>query len=188
MLNKENFEPIGTLGRSHGLSGEISARLNVDISALWGDEDERLFLMVEENSLLIPFRVEGLRSKAGDIDIIKFVGIDSKEAAESWSNSPVWLDKDYLCADESDEEDLGFAHFVGYTLRDAATDQVVGRITAVDESTLNTLLVVERADMADEVFVPIADELLIGINVEKKEIALTIPVGLLDDTAEYDIH
>lgn len=186
MLKKENFELIGTLGRSHGLAGEVSARLSVDLSSVWHDEGDRLLLMLEEDGLLIPYRVEGLRSKSGDIDIIKFVGIDSKETAERLGNTSVWLDREYL-SDEGADDAFEFAHLEGYTLLNAASSEAVGRIIAVDETTINTLLVVETGQ-GDEVFVPIADELLAGIDPESKVVALHIPPGLLDDSAEYDIH
>ncbi|KGN83489.1 ribosome maturation factor RimM [Porphyromonas sp. COT-290 OH860] len=185
MLKKEDFECIGTLGRSHGLSGEITAKLSIDISNLIDDE-EALFLMLEEHGLLIPFRVEGLRSKAGDIDIIKFSGLESKEAAERWVNTPVWLDKAYLSEAEDVTDLLEYAHFVGYNLLDAESNLLIGTITEVDETTINTLITVERTT-GEELILPIADELLAGIDVVQRTISLIIPAGLLDDSAEYDI-
>lgn len=185
MLKKEDFECIGTLGRSHGLSGEITAKLSIDISNLIEDE-EALFLMLEEHGLLIPFRVEGLRSKAGDIDIIKFSALESKEAAERWVNTPVWLDKAYLSEAEDVTDLLEYAHFVGYNLLDAESNQLIGTITEVDETTINTLITVERTT-GEELILPIADELLAGIDVAQRTISLIIPAGLLDDSAEYDI-
>ena len=62
MLDKADFEPIGRLGRTHGIGGELSAKLSVDLSVLW-EEDERLFLFLEEQELLIPYRVRSLRAR-----------------------------------------------------------------------------------------------------------------------------
>ena len=71
MLRKEDFEYIGTLGRAHGIQGEVAAKLSVDLSGLWEQgEATSLFLMLEERGLLIPYRVLGLRSKGGDIDLL----------------------------------------------------------------------------------------------------------------------
>ena len=97
MLHKEDFEHIGTLGRAHGIQGEVAAKLSVDLSGLWEQgEATSLFLMLEERGLLIPYRVLGLRSKGGDIDLLTLSGITTKEAADQLSGHSVWLDKAYL--------------------------------------------------------------------------------------------
>ena len=72
MLRKEDFEHIGTLGRAHGTQGEVSAKLSVDLSGLWEGADTSLFLMLEEQGLLIPYRVLKRRTKGEDIDLITF--------------------------------------------------------------------------------------------------------------------
>ena len=67
MLSKEDFEFVGTLGRAHGIQGEVSAKLSVDLSGLWEGADTSLFLMLEEQGLLIPYRVLKLRTKGDEI-------------------------------------------------------------------------------------------------------------------------
>lgn len=181
MLHKDDFEQIGTLGRSHGLQGEITARLTVDLSALTQDTEEKVFLMLEENGLLIPFRLERHRTKAGDIDLLKFVDIDDCVVAEKYVGRSIWLDKEYLVGEEMKAIDLlDFAHYVGYTIYSAQTNERIGLIKAVDETTINTLLSVVRDDSNEELILPIAEELLVSVLPEDKSIHLQIPDGLLD--------
>lgn len=185
MLKKEDFSPIGKLSRTHGIKGEISARLDVDLSSLFEDEDSPLFLMLEENGLLIPMRVEGWRTKLGDVDLLKFTGIDTPEEATPWLGSTVWLDKSLLGEEEEGVPSMDEPqHFVGYTLYASESGQAVGRITDVDQSTLNTLLCVEASDGAEHL-IPLAQELIEHISVADKRLTLHIPQGLLDDDGEY---
>lgn len=180
MLKKENFEFIGQLGRTHGIAGEISAKLSADIALLWEDSEEYpLFLMLEEDGLLIPYRVEQLRSKGEEIDLIRFSGITTKEQAEALIGREVWLDKEYFGSEEDSSEYLDFEHYTGYQLIDATSGNEVGEITAVDDSTINTLLQVSHPELGEFVL-PIADELIQKVDVDSHKLWLHIPEGLLD--------
>ena len=142
MLDKADFEPIGCLGRTHGIGGELSAKLSVDLSVLW-EEDERLFLFLEEQ-----------------------VGRE------------LWLERAYLDHDEA-EVVLGLEHYVGFELYEADSGQYLGRITDVDDSTLNVLMRVETP-LGDELVLPIAEELISEVKLAEHQLYLQVPQGLLD--------
>jgi RimM protein, required for 16S rRNA processing len=127
---------------------------------------------------LIPYRVLGLRSKGGDIDLLTLSGITTKEAADQLSGRSVWLDKAYL-EDEEAGDLIDLHHFVGYELYDAQQGTLVGAITALDDTTLNTLLRVEPPS-GGELVVPIADELIEHVEVGAHRLYLFIPDGLLE--------
>ena len=179
MLPKEDFEHIGTLGRAHGTQGEVSAKLSVDLSGLWEGADTSLFLMLEEQGLLIPYRVLKRRTKGDDIDLITFSGITTKDEAEALTGSSVWLDRDYLSEEEDIEDFFDFQHYVGFSLYDAATQSHIGKIVAIDESTLNTLLQVETT-AGDELILPISEELIDHLELDEHRLYLQIPSGLFD--------
>lgn len=189
MLTKEQFERIGVIGRAHGINGEVSMRLEVEIAPLL-EEGERLFLMLEIDGLLIPFAVEQHRYKAGDVDLVRFSGIATKEQAEALVGLSVWLDKDYIGEAELSSDPYEWSRYQGYRVEDARTGAYIGTITHVEDSTLNTLLYVlpEGADESGEILLPIAEALLVAYDDQAQSIKLAIPEGLLDDTAEYDIH
>ena len=114
MLRKEDFEHVGTLGRAHGTQGEVSAKLSVDLSGLWEGADTSLFLMLEEQGLLIPYHVLKRRTKGEDIDLITFSGITTKDEADALTGRPIWLDRDYLSGEEDVEDFFDLQHFVGF--------------------------------------------------------------------------
>lgn len=178
MLKKENFEAIGSLGRAHGIQGEISAKLSVDLSGLGEEARSELFLMLEEEGLLIPYRVLKLRPKNQDLDLITFSGITTKEQAEALTGRAVWLDKDYLDSDEA-EELFGLEHYTGYELYQAGSREPIGRIEEIDDTTINTLLRV-LTPLGQELILPISEELIDEVDLPQHRLYLHIPEGLLE--------
>lgn len=184
MLHKEDFEQIGFVGKAHGVQGEVACKLNADLSAIYDDED--LFLMLEEQGLLIPYRVVSHRTKSGDVDLIRFSGINSKDEAEKLTNTPVWLSKDYLIENTLSNDPYEYSRYVGFYVYNEADEMLIGRVVDIDETTMNTIFYVEREN-GEELMLPVAEELFIGFNDEERILMLSIPEGLLDDSAEYDI-
>ena len=134
--------------------------------------------MLEEQGLLIPYRVLKLRTKGDEIDLVTFSGITTKEEAEALTGRPVWLDRDYL-SDEEAEELFELQHYVGYELSDASSDASIGVIEEIDDSTLNTLLRV-RTHSDEELVLPISEELVDRLDIAEHRLYLHIPAGLLE--------
>lgn len=185
MLRKEDFEYIGTVGKTHGIHGEIALRLSVDIGDLV-EAGQRIFLMLEEDGLLVPYAIASHRSKAGDIDLVRFDGVSTREEAERLTGMRVWLSRDFIGEDEEEGDPYAWGRYVGYSIA-AQSGEAIGTVIEVDESTINTLLVVQMPERG-EVLLPIAEELLLGSDDAARSLRLQIPEGLLDDSAEYDIH
>ncbi len=175
MLEKDKFISIGSLGRGHGVKGEISAKLDVEIDALY-ENSQDFFLMLEQDDLLIPYRVVALRSKH-NASLIKFAKIDTKEAADKLTNKLVWLDRELL-AEVDEVEFNSFSCLEGFSLCHSNGDEL-GVIESVDEATMNTLLYVyNEAD--EELIIPFSEELITKLDVENQVIYMEIPQGLLD--------
>lgn len=184
MLHKKDFVQIGVIGRTHGIQGEVSMKLSVDLSGVLED-GERVFLMLEEEGLLIPYAIESHRSRSNEVDLIRLAGINSLKEAETLVGKAVWLDKDYLGEDELSEDPYEWSRYVGFEVYDAETDAAVGRVIEVDERTLNVLLLLETPT-GQELTLPIAEELLVGVNDEDRVCVLHIPRGLLDESLMED--
>lgn len=184
MLDKKDFEHIGVVGKPHGVHGELSLHVDVDLLAL--TEFDRPFIMLEQDGLLIPYRVLSHRSKGSDIDLVTLDGVVSKEHAESLVGLAVWLPQE-LTSQEEERDLLDWQRYVGYTLVDEITRILVGRVVHIDESTINTIAFVED-EVGYEHIIPLAEELLVGVDDQARIIAVNVPEGLLDDSAEYDIH
>ena len=166
---------VGRLGRAHGIHGEINLYPSIDEESMFSlVEDRALFLHLEIDGLPVPFLVEDMRGKAESSLLVKFEDVDSREEAERYDGCSVYVPSDLI------DEDIEFQpqHFIGYMLVDA-DDVPVGKVIDIDDNTANLLLIVERKDSDEEVMIPIADELVRYIDVEKQVISLTIPDGLI---------
>lgn len=180
MLHKKDFVNIGVIGRTHGIQGEVAMKLSVDLSGVL-ESGERIFLMLEEDELLIPYAIESHRSRSGEVDLIRFAGIHRLEEAETLVGKSVWLDRDYLGDEELSEDIYEWSRYVGFDIYDAHTEELVGRVLEVDDRTLNVLLLIETP-AKQEIVLPIAEELLVGINDQERICMLHIPRGLLDES------
>ncbi len=175
MLLKDDFICIGTLGRSHGVKGEITAKLDIDIEELYHNHKD-FFLMLEESDLLIPYRITSYRPKHGSC-LLGLSKIENKELADKLTNSPVWLAKNLL-ADVEEVSFNSFAQLEGFTLY-TSEGKLIGQIEEVDESTINTVLYV-FSSKGDEHIIPFAEELITELDIEQGKLSMQIPKGLLD--------
>ena len=64
----------------------------------------------------------------------------------------------------------------GYTAVDENLGEL-GEITDIDESTINTLFVIESD--GEEILVPAQEEFILGIDRENREIFFNLPEGLV---------
>lgn len=148
---------IGRIGRPHGVQGELNFSFDDDIF----DSDEAedyLFLIID--GLPVPFFIESYRFR-GDYDaIIKFEGIDDRDYAATFTGCEVHYpgNKTHLV--------------IGCEV--ISDGQVIGRIASVDDSTANTLFVLE-----DGKLIPAADDLIEDIDITNKKIWMSLPEGLI---------
>lgn len=169
-----NLTYIGDVCKPHGLAGEFTADIDVDLSPLVGDEEDPLFLFVESDGLKVPYKLDGYRNK-GKLSLLKFEGVDSEEEADRLSNLKIYLESEYLADD--DEADL-LSLCEGYLLRDQ-NHNPVGVIENVDQSTANYLIEVRLDKDGSTALLPAAEELIIDIDHITKTLYLTIPDGIL---------
>ena len=62
---------------------------------------------------------------------------------------------------------------------DCATNEAVGSLVAVDDTTINTLFEIDTPD-GGRVLVPASDDLITDIDTEARTISVIIPEGLLE--------
>ena len=79
---------------------------------------------------------------------------------------------------DGNEQQFSWNEIVGFSLIDADTQQPVGEITAIDDSTINILFHVERD--GEEILIPASDELIQSVSMDQREIEITLPDGILD--------
>ena len=171
MVTHESVFKIGTIGRIHGVKGEVAIHITDDVF----DRMDADFLFVEVEGLLVPFFIEEYRFKSDTTVLMKFCDIDDADRASSLTGSSVFFPRDLV--EESDGE-LTWNEMIGYTIIDSNTQQVVGEITFVDLTTINTLFEVNTPD-GMSILIPAADELVDDVNRQTRTITMRVPEGLI---------
>lgn len=171
MILSESISAIGTLGKPHGIKGEIVATLDCDI-----DVTALRCIILDIDGIYVPFFVSAVRPKSAESVLLTIDGVTDESQAAALSGKTLFALNEELGEEDSDGgfyvEDL-----VGYTLYDTG-DTRIGVIEDVEDSTANTLLMV-RHD-GEIVYVPVAEELITGWDSENRTLTMNLPEGLLD--------
>lgn len=169
MIKAEDVYRIGKLGKAHGVKGEVTMQVEDDIF----DRVDAEYLVLELDGIMVPFFMEEYRFKSDETALIKFEDIDTQERAKELTGTLVYFPR--AAAEEADDGELSYAQLVGYTLVDANTNNAVGEIDSVDETTMNIMF-----ELTDGRLIPASEELIVGIDTDKHIIALNLPEGILD--------
>ncbi|MBR6648165.1 MAG: 16S rRNA processing protein RimM [Bacteroidaceae bacterium] len=167
MLKKEDFVYYGKFLKPHGTKGEIG---------LFGDSmtlgEECDFVAADIDGILVPFFFEYTREKNSDTQIVKIERIESSEQARFLTNREVYIPREW--AEEGESYSWGyFRDFI-------ATDEkmgYLGKVIDVDDSTINTLFIVEHN--GNDLLIPAQEDFITNIDHEKREIIFSLPEGLL---------
>lgn len=170
MISKDDIFPIGQINKAHGVSGELSFSFTSDIF----DTEGIPYLIMEIDGILVPFFIDEYRFKTNSTGLIKFQDISSDEAARELNGLTIYVLKKYL--DKVESQEIEQAYFVGFMLHDETAGDI-GIISEIDETTENSLFVIETDD--DEILIPVGEDYIIHIDHEKKIITVDLPEGLL---------
>ena len=93
---------------------------------------------------------------------------------------PVYPDQDFpkSYAKEAEDGEYSWQYFIGFDTEDIQLGHL-GELVDVDESTVNTLFVVERPN-GEEILIPAQETFIEDIDHEKRLIKFNLPDGLLD--------
>ncbi|MDR1202745.1 MAG: ribosome maturation factor RimM [Tannerellaceae bacterium] len=172
MIKKDDIVPIGYFAKPHGIKGEINLILSGDVSF---DEWDEPYIICEMDGILVPFYLEEYRYKSDTTLFVKLEHINSDEAAREFANREVFCPPEVVL--DYDDDRLTWSHFIGYKVFDNAHG-LVGEIIDIDESTLNILLVINHND--NELLIPAAEELILSVDHDSKQLKVELPDGLLD--------
>ncbi len=177
MIRIVDTEEIGKFQRPHALKGELNAVIDID-PVFFSDGNPAI---VEVDGILVPFYATGVRRKGSSACLIKLDGVDSEKEARSFVNAPIRAMRSQLAQYEPEEEEEGEGAYaeelVGYTITDSEAGEI-GKVVDLDLSTENALFVVESPE-EETIYIPIADDLIEGIDEKKHIIEMTLPDGLI---------
>ena len=130
------------------------------------------YLVLMVDGILVPFFIEEYRFRSDEVALVKFEDIDTKDRASELTGCDVFFPRHL--ADAGDDV-LTWSQIVGYDIVDVLSDKTIGRIEAVDETTINTLL-----ELSDGTLIPAADEFIEDIDHEERKLMMRLPEGLVN--------
>lgn len=171
MINAEDVYRIGIINKPHGVHGELLFTFDDDIF----DRVEADYIICMMDGILVPFFFESYRFRSDTTALIKLEGIDTEQQAKRMTNVEVFFPKDH--AEELEDNELTWNYFVGFLINDVNKGDI-GKVTDVDDSTINTLFVVDYK--GTEILIPAQEDFIVDLDREKRVITMQIPEGLLD--------
>ena len=168
MIRREDVYKIGRLGKAHGVKGEVSFQFTDDIF----DSVDAEYLVLDVDGILVPFFMEEYRFRNDSVCLVKFCDVDTQQRAQELTGCDVYFPR--ALAEEA-EETPSLSSLVGFEIVRVSDGFAIGKITAIDDTTQNILF-----ELEDGTLIPASDELIENIDVNKKEIIMNIPEGLLD--------
>lgn len=168
MLKKEDFIYFGKFTKPHGTKGEIGI---TGENFLLGEECD--FIACEIDGILVPFFIESSRNKSNDTIIVKLERLNSAESVRFLTNCSAYIPREWI----DEEEYFTWNYFIDFEIEDEILGKI-GKVTAIDESTINTLFVVKQKE--NEILIPANEDMITNINQEKRIITFRLPEGLIN--------
>lgn len=172
MIKQEDIYGIGRIGKPHGVKGEMQFQFEDDVF----DRTDADYLILNINGLFVPFFIEAYRFRSNTTALIKFSDIDTEAQARELTGCRVFFPR--RMSPEGDD-DYSSAEIIGFRVVDHATSRLLGSITAVDESTANTLFRLSTPDNG-ELLIPANIDLIRSVDKSARLIVMDIPDGLLN--------
>ena len=172
MIRRDEVYRIGRIGKPHGVKGEMTFQFDDDVF----DRVESDYLFIEIDGILVPFFISEYRFRSNETALVTFEDIDSEEQAKELTGCDVYFPNQEL---DGHENEISWAELIGYRIVDANSNDVVGTIDCIDDTTINTLFELSQTD-GTELLVPASPEIITNIDVEQRIITMNIPEGLLN--------
>ena len=167
MISEHNLVKIGKIIKSHGIYGKVLCEFYVDY-------DKNIvpqYFIIEEEGILVPFFINNFQKKSAFAAFVTFDGINNEKSAKLICSKDIFTDKNIVT--DTDTGDIFIDFLIGFKIVDKNYGEI-GKITDIDNSTINTLFVVEDR------LIPAQKEFIISIDKKKKIIFTDLPDGLLE--------
>lgn len=172
MIQRDELIKIGLFNKPHGIKGELSFTFTDDIF----DQSDCPYVVCEIDGIFVPFFIEEYRFRGESSALVKLEDVDSDAEARPFTNVEVYFPKSYLLAGE-EELSAPSDYFIGFQIVDVEYGEL-GTILSVDDSTINTLFVVDYN--GEELLIPANEDFVISLDEENRILTVDIPEGLID--------
>lgn len=172
MQNREDYFLLGTLSKTHGVSGELVLKLN-NLDA--DDIEEMGSVFIEFDGLLVPFFISQCFAKNMNSLVVKFEDIDSSEQAGEFVNCKVFSSE--IISGDTDDFLRQIDLLIGFDVIDKQYGNI-GKLKEFIDMPNNPLFKVVKGKK--ELLIPVNDEFILEVDKKNKTILIDAPEGLID--------
>lgn len=165
---------VATVGRAHGLRGEVAVDVRTDAPA------ERFAVGSQLDSVRGRLVVAGAR-RQGERWYLTFEGVTDRTAAEALRGVELLVE-----AEDSDEQDAWYPHELAGLRAELTDGTVVGEVVGLEHLPAQDALVVREAD-GTRSLVPFVRAIVPEVDVAGGRVVLDPPAGLLAGVGEPDL-
>lgn len=176
MIQEKNLIEIGKILKPHGVKGQMTFLFN---QKEYAEADNNFYFFLLDG-LFVPFFVEEFRFISNVSACVKIEEINTVEEAINYNDTLLYLPKELIGElDDKKELESEWEQFIGFTVYDKNNAEI-GVIKDVDSSTINVLFIVTNND--EDILIPATIDFILEINQTEKQIFLSLPEGLVDNT------
>lgn len=166
-----NYVQIGTLGKTHGLKGELKFKIEEEYIDDFNEVDV-LFIQVKGH--YAPYFIASIRSSS----IIKFEDTDTKETAKLLQNKAIFLKEESITITAADiPDELIFQYLKGFKMIDDELGDL-GEVQAVEAYPQQEMAVINYKN--NEVLIPLNEFIISEIDIDNQTVLVNLPEGLLE--------
>lgn len=167
-MSEIDLVQIGFISKTHGYNGYFKISIEEDFIEAFR---QCKFLFLDIETMRIPYFIED-RNVKNNI-FIKLEGIDSKEEAQIYNSSHIFIERKYITETKAEDS---FKALIGYIV--LSDSEQIGILKDIQDFPQQLMGVIMHGDQ--ELLIPLHEELITSINHQTKSISLSLPDGLLD--------
>ena len=177
-MSKTNLQKLVLVGRitkAHGVKGEVGITLFAESPDILRGE---VFLQKGVSAVPEPLRVASIRGHHGNL-LVHFEGVKDRNQAELLRGAEILILRQKL--PELDEEEAYLADMLGLAVfvKQDGSPSFLGHIENIDAPAGQELWSI-TTQKGEEVLLPAVPEFIIDIDLEKGEVLIAPPLGLLE--------
>ncbi|MBU2649543.1 MAG: ribosome maturation factor RimM [Bacteroidetes bacterium] len=170
-MNKEEAFLAGKIVKSPGIKGELMIALNLPWESLAEKAD---FLWIDLNNRLIPFYVVEISGEGKNV-WVSLEDICNPETAKPLIKRDVYLSIDKIPKQFRKSINPGIIE--GYKVSDITYGEI-GVVKEVIAGTVQDIILI--SGKTHEIMIPVAEDIILGMDNNKKTITINAPEGLID--------
>jgi len=171
-MNKKDCLQIGTIVKTHGVSGEVILEIKEPVLI----ELVRESVLLEIDGLLVPFFIAENRQTSNERLRIRFERVTTENHSKILVHCPVYLPLEKI-PQTSQEIASSPSILIGFSVTDKVHGEL-GIISEIAENSGNPVMIIVSDKR--EILIPFHRDLIIKINSRKKNMVIETPDGLID--------